>query len=684
MRPRAFVVSPFGTKEVRAARDGEPAVAVDFDELYARILRPAIERAGCEAFRADAEPGAGDIRTDMLFELVTADAVVADISILNANVFYELGVRHGVAPRGVFLLHGGWMPRPFDVAPDRTFNYDGGLLAPSVPRDGAWADRVRAEAERLGERLEAALAVDGHGVGSPVYAALPGLEPADWSQVRTARARYFTGVLDDWRRRVRVARRNGRTGDILTLAEDAPTRFHRGELLSEASRGLVDLGRYRAARAVLQEVLELDPDNFGADCQLGQVLGRLGLAAEAREHMQRVSALRPADPEASGTLGRVYKDLWRERWDRLEDPAARRQAAATSAAMASFAARSYAAAYRAHLDYYNGINVVALGRLLEHLAETTGQAAPPTPVDHPADVHVAVRVAATAALKRAGDRLDGGDEEETIWATATLGELAVIEGDAREAVRWYTTTAAVPNVSYFQLDAVLVQLRLYERLGFQEEVVMAARQPLEAALSFVVEPARRFGKVFVGSGHMTDAPDRADPRFPPGSEVAVRERMAARLDHWGAGEGDLAICGGARGADILFAELCLERGAHVRLYLAEDRGDFLRHSVRVPGTDWEDRHFALLERCEVAYQPDRLGPPAPGDSVFARNNRWLINTAFAEADADPATPAAHRIHALLVWDESGGDGPGGTADFAQRLERLGGRLTIVNPARLDP
>ena len=114
MEPHVFVVMPFGLKEAQAAipaTDGVPAKAainISFDEVYDLLLGPALVKAGCVAFRADKEPGAGDIRTDMYFELVTADAVLADISILNPNVFYELGVRHGVAPRGVFMVHGGW------------------------------------------------------------------------------------------------------------------------------------------------------------------------------------------------------------------------------------------------------------------------------------------------------------------------------------------------------------------------------------------------------------------------------------------------------------------------------------------------------------------------------------------------------------------------------------------------
>src|SRR5205823_1563287 len=100
-----FVVMPFSVKEARRATPATdtlpaiPAINVDFDQVYEHLIKPALQKAGCVPFRADKEPGAGDIRTDMFYELVTADVIVADISLLNANVFYELGVRHGVAPR---------------------------------------------------------------------------------------------------------------------------------------------------------------------------------------------------------------------------------------------------------------------------------------------------------------------------------------------------------------------------------------------------------------------------------------------------------------------------------------------------------------------------------------------------------------------------------------------------------
>jgi hypothetical protein len=145
MQPHIFVVMPFGSKEVQSATQGrknapqKAAVNLDFDEVYDLLIKPALIKAKCLPFRADKEPGAGDIRTDMYFELVTADVVLADISILNPNVFYELGIRHGVAPRGVLMVHGGWTTRPFDVAPDRTFPYEGKLFVlKKEDRDDVW------------------------------------------------------------------------------------------------------------------------------------------------------------------------------------------------------------------------------------------------------------------------------------------------------------------------------------------------------------------------------------------------------------------------------------------------------------------------------------------------------------------------------------------------------------------
>jgi hypothetical protein len=85
MQPYAFVVMPFGQKPA-GATSGRP---IDFHLVYRNPIEPALRQAGYEVVRSDSEVAAGDIRTDMCFELVTADLVVADISILNVNVFLQ-------------------------------------------------------------------------------------------------------------------------------------------------------------------------------------------------------------------------------------------------------------------------------------------------------------------------------------------------------------------------------------------------------------------------------------------------------------------------------------------------------------------------------------------------------------------------------------------------------------------
>ncbi len=85
MKPHAFVAMPFGVK-----KDSQ-GTEIDFNRVYEELIKPALEEAGLDVFRADEEERAGDIRTDMFQELLIADLVVADLTLDNPNVWYELG-----------------------------------------------------------------------------------------------------------------------------------------------------------------------------------------------------------------------------------------------------------------------------------------------------------------------------------------------------------------------------------------------------------------------------------------------------------------------------------------------------------------------------------------------------------------------------------------------------------------
>jgi hypothetical protein len=171
---------------------------------------------------------------------------------------------------------------------------------------------------------------------------------------------------------------------------------------------------------------------------------------------------------------------------------------------------------------------------------------------------------------------------------------------------------------------------------------------------------------------MIDA-NRAEPRFPPNREEAVRARIAEQMDTWGVGPQDVAICGGACGADILFAEQCTARGADVLLMLPLHEPAFLERSVRVGGNGWEGRYFHLRDDPRVTIVEPRDGD---NDSEFAfeRNNLRIVDHARSLVD-DPS-----RVLVLLVWDERpASDGPGGTAGFANLVKARGWSVAIINP-----
>jgi hypothetical protein len=76
---RAFIIRPFG------AKDG-----VDFDRVERELIHPVLESLQIEGRTTGEIAEAGNIQTDMFEGLVAADLVIADISVHNANVFYEL------------------------------------------------------------------------------------------------------------------------------------------------------------------------------------------------------------------------------------------------------------------------------------------------------------------------------------------------------------------------------------------------------------------------------------------------------------------------------------------------------------------------------------------------------------------------------------------------------------------
>jgi hypothetical protein len=118
-----FVVMPFGKKPA----PGTSHQLFDFDKIYRVVMRRAIEAAGMVPVRADESTASGIIHADMFKALRDKPVVLAELSLLNPNVYYELGIRHVLSSTGTVLMCRQDQPLPFDVALSRVvlYEYDG-------------------------------------------------------------------------------------------------------------------------------------------------------------------------------------------------------------------------------------------------------------------------------------------------------------------------------------------------------------------------------------------------------------------------------------------------------------------------------------------------------------------------------------------------------------------------------
>ena len=98
-KPSCFVVMGF-----REKTDPISGKTFDLDKSYRILIKPAVEAAGATCVRADEIVHAEVIDVPMYEQLLEADLVVADLSTLNANAFFELGVRYALRPRATVAI----------------------------------------------------------------------------------------------------------------------------------------------------------------------------------------------------------------------------------------------------------------------------------------------------------------------------------------------------------------------------------------------------------------------------------------------------------------------------------------------------------------------------------------------------------------------------------------------------
>lgn len=660
MKPHAFVAMPFGVKQDSQGNE------IDFNRVYRELIKPALEAAGLEVFRADEEQRAGGILPDMFQELLMADLVVADLTIDNPNVWYELGVRHALRARGVVLICGGRVTTAFDLYTDRKLRY-------SIKDRGPDLSTLEQEKASLTSMVTATME-SWHGRKvSPVYHLMPNLREPDWKSLRIGTAREFWTQHEAWESRMTLARKAGHMGDVLVLAEEAPIAAFRAEAWIKAGEVLRKAEHFNVGLEQLEKGLAIEPDNLHGLREKGICLQRLALAGKqghlldrARTHYRAVLNSFPNDSETWALLGRVDKDAWVASWRKASrSPAQMRDDAAYEDALLRAAIESYATGYRRNpARYYPGINALTLMHVYTYLTK---------------DLRYEKEMDSMAGAVRFAAECES-DNSQAFWSKATLGDLEVLVGTAETVRVAYKEAIAKNDQDWFDLNSCRAQLQLLHDLGFHLETVDAGLATFNRAVENLKKPESHWQprKVFLFSGHMVDAPDRQPPRFPdkPETLTAAARRIADALASLDAGPDDLALTQGACGGDLLFTEACQERGVDVQWLQPFPEPEFIEKSVVSRGESWRARYLAAKAKLPRAIRsaPEALGPPPKGTDPYRRCNLWLLYTALSYGIAN--------VQFICVWNGEGGDGPGGTAHMYEEVKRRTGQVTWIDSRTL--
>jgi len=289
-----FVIMPFGRKPVLDR-------TVDFAAIYADVFAPAIaavalpEGGQLAPRRTDQDFFAGHISQEMFEYLEYSRLALADISGLNANVFYEIGVRHRARASGTVIFRQAGAPLPFDINQIKAFDY---RFADAAEQEQSRRLIARVLAEtvaevRLDSPVQQALRAQARDLDPLLREAEEALRHGDRA---TAAARLGAAVQaapHEPLPRVRygiVLRDLDRLPEALEQFTRA-TALGPGDAAAWRERGVVENLLFRQAappaagvpdgEASLRRAVELDGNDFDALSSLGGVLKRRGRLDEA-------------------------------------------------------------------------------------------------------------------------------------------------------------------------------------------------------------------------------------------------------------------------------------------------------------------------------------------------------------------------------------------------------------------
>jgi hypothetical protein len=295
------MIMPYGRKPTQAEAGRGPA-EIDFNALWDRGYVPTIKALGYEPVRADQDTG-GLIVSQMLERIYFADLVLADMTIPNGNVYYEVGIRHAAQKTGCVLLAADWSKQLFDVVQMRTIRYP--LAEGNITEATAAAFQTA-----IGDHIKSLC------VGiSPMHQSIPGY-PSNVDPRKATTTRDQMAELAAFQTEVRAVRaappkeRMQRAQDLIARKGNPPATYSMALALLMLLR---DSASTAANWTVLLDFVRKLPPRFADEPEIQE--NRAFAAAQAGNDVQAIAELETLidligpTPERLGLLGGRYKRL---------------------------------------------------------------------------------------------------------------------------------------------------------------------------------------------------------------------------------------------------------------------------------------------------------------------------------------------------------------------------------------
>ncbi len=232
------------------------------------------------------------------------------------------------------------------------------------------------------------------------------------------------------------------------------------------------------------------------------------------------------------------------------------------------------------------------------------------------------------------------------WGWASVAEASAVTGDRAAAAK------ALGKAAGFEPDegaraSTLRQLRL-----------LSEAQGVDAAWLAPLAPR----SVIHFTGHMIGA------RFPAEAIASVAAAIGGSIDRHNVGFGYGSLAGGA---DILFAEALLARGAELHVVLPFDKDEFRAVSVIPSGPGWGERFdHCLAAARSVSYAT--TDAYLDDDGLFAYCSRMAMGLARLRAGF-----LQGEALQMVVWDGMAGNGVAGAAADIDGWRAGGGRTEVI-------